>query len=93
MFARAIAMMAMIQSNGVTETLAKMGDYVSRGKGLGKHSGKKWGVVPSGADMTIVNGKWRQKENGAREMARRRLQVLGKSAYWDPKLEAKVVVL
>lgn len=78
-FARAIALFAMIKeaaSNPVL--LANLPAYVSRGKGKGKHTGKKWSLS-SGANMVVVNvrgrDRWIQKENGDREVARRLRQI------------------
>lgn len=41
--------------------------YCSRGKGLGQHSGKKWGSSSSGRYAGVSNGE--------REMARRQRQI------------------
>jgi len=89
-FARAIALFAMIKEAASNPMLlANLPEYVSRGKGKGKHTGKKWSLS-SGANMTHVKvrGKlmWIQKENGDREVARRLRQInagkLQVSASW-----------
>lgn len=54
--------------------LNELGGYTSRGKGRGGHSGKKWSTS-SHRNMHIVDGKWCQIENGAREVARRQRQI------------------
>ena len=79
-FARALNMLSLIAAIGLPATIAKAGEYRSRGKGLGRHSGKKWGSPPSYRDMvrvkTETRGKvWLQKENGARERIRRQRQM------------------
>lgn len=87
---RAIALFAMIKEAASDPMLlANLPGYVSRGKGKGKHTGKKWSLS-SGANMTHVKvrGKpmWVQKENGDREVARRLRQInagkLQVSASW-----------
>lgn len=70
-FSRSKALFAMIAAAmGNASLISGLPSYVSRGKGLGKHSGKKWSQS-SGRNMHVVNGKWVQIENGAREVARR----------------------
>lgn len=72
-FARAIALFALISAAaGDTLKLASIPEYRSHGKGVGKHSGKKWG---SPSSRTIDPHTGRQKENGEREVARRRRQI------------------
>jgi hypothetical protein len=76
-FARSIALFALLASIKGKGLLPNALDpafaYKSRGKGKGLHSGKKWGPHPSyQRDMVQhANGLWYQKENGAREVARR----------------------
>lgn len=90
-FARAIALFAMIKEAGSNPMLlANLPAYVSRGKGKGKHTGKKWSLS-SNANLIKVATTWRgvrwlQKENGDREVARRLRQIsagkLQVSASW-----------
>lgn len=84
-FARSKAIFAMIAAAmGDVSKLVSVPEYRSRGKGLGKHSGKKWGPSPSWCDMVKGDdGLYRQKENGAREVARRLAQMARKSARID----------
>ena len=76
-FARSKAIFDMIAAAmGDISKLSGIPEYRSRGKGLGKHSGKKWGPRPSGRDMVLCDdGLYRQKENGTREVARRMAQM------------------
>lgn len=76
-FRRASMLFALIQAAaGDLGKLAALPDYKSRGKGKGLHSGKKWGPRPSYRDMVKTEGgRWVQKENGAREVARRQRQI------------------
>lgn len=80
-FARSRALFALIAAAmGNASKLAALPEYRSRGKGLGRHSGKKWGPRPSYRDMHVVKTAtrgevWLQKENGAREVARRQRQI------------------
>lgn len=67
-FARAIAMMAIVASEGANAALMKMGDYQSRGHGRGVYSGKKWGPRPSGKYAGVTNGR-RECERRMRQMA------------------------
>lgn len=78
-FARAIALFVMIKEAASDPMLlANLPTYVSRGKGKGKHTGKKWSLS-SGANMVMVKvrgrDRWIQKENGDREVARRLRQI------------------
>ena len=72
-FARSLMMFDLIQAAmGDPAKLAGLPEYKSRGKGKGLYTGKKWGPRPSYNDMVQhSNGLWYQKENGARECARR----------------------
>lgn len=75
-FARAAALFAVVQAAaGDFAKLSQIPEYESRGKGRGLHSGKKWGSRPSWRDMVRVGGRWMQKENGVREVARRQRQI------------------
>lgn len=85
-FKRAITMMQALSAAFALPVMqqqaafAKIGEYRSRGKGLGRHSGKKWGPRPSGRDMVRVKTAdrgevWLQKENGTREVLRRQRQL------------------
>lgn len=68
-FKRAIAMMQMISAAlaaGRMLDSINLPEYKSRGHGLGKHTGKKWGASPS--------GKYDGVENGKRECSRRSRQ-------------------
>ena len=79
-FSRAKALFGLIAAAmGNASALAALPEYVSRGKGRGAHSGKKWGPHSSSRNMHVVNGKWVQIENGAREVARRLRQADHKS--------------
>lgn len=49
--------------------LEQVGEYRSRGKGLGRHSGKKWGPPPSGKYDGVTNGR-RECERRMRQMDR-----------------------
>lgn len=102
-FARAIGIFALIQAAaGDFAKMAAIPGYQSRGKGLGRHSGKKWGGRPSYRDMVRVDTgnrgfKWVQKENGARECNRRMGQIdraesrKGVSRYYLPSAQAYAV--
>jgi len=71
-FARAKAMMALIAMSGLNAVLAQRGEYVSRGHGQNKPSGK--GQGNSGTPwMEMLGGQ----TNGKREIARRRRQLNG----------------
>jgi hypothetical protein len=71
-FARSRTLFALIAAAmGDDLALSRLPEYVSRGKGRGAHSGKKWGPTSSNANMRSVNGRWVQKENGKRECERR----------------------
>lgn len=80
-FARAAALFALVQAAmGDMAKLALLPEYKSRGKGLGRHSGKKWGPRPPMRDMVRVKTEtrgevWLQKENGDREVKRRLYQM------------------
>lgn len=80
-FARAIAMLTAIAALPMalrSNQLAMRdvaGEYRSRGKGKGLHSGKKWGPTSSNRNMHYTNGRWLQIENGARERLRRQRQM------------------
>lgn len=65
-FSRARAMMALIASYGVGAALAQMGEYISRGHGQNKPSGK--GMGNSGTNWLR---KTHGEPNGERELARR----------------------
>lgn len=71
-FKRAIGMMRIISAAlaagmSIPAALASVGEYKSRGKGRGGHSGKKWGPWPS--------GKYARAFNGPRECQRRHNQM------------------
>lgn len=71
-FARAIAMMGIISaamSSGMPamSAIAGLPEYKSRGHGLGKHSGKKWGPSSSGKYAGVFNGR-RECERRMRQM-------------------------
>ena len=74
-FHRALALASAIAKFGSITAIAELGEYMSRGKGRGGHSGKKWGPRPSYRYMVRIerNGNivWVQRENGERECARR----------------------
>jgi hypothetical protein len=78
-FKRFISLMGLLASCATPAErsiqLALAGGYTSRGKGRGGHSGKKWGPQSSNRNMQVVDGQWRQIENGARERARRMRQI------------------
>lgn len=76
-FARVLAFISALREATSLNAVQALGEYQSRGKGLGKHSGKKWGSGPSyRCDMVRhANGLWYQKENGDREVARRQRQI------------------
>ena len=75
-FSRSAAIFAAITaaiSAGMSRSFALEnigGTYVSRGHGLGKHSGKKWGAS-SGKYTQVLNGK-RECERRVRQIARSR---------------------
>jgi len=71
-FARAKAMMALIAMSGLNAALSQMGEYVSRGHGQNKPSGK--GQTNSGTPWREMLGG---QTNGKREIARRRRQLNG----------------
>ena len=70
-FKRAMMMLAAIQAAILPggPGLASIGEYVSRGKGLGRHSGKKWGPTSSGRYVGVTNGK-RECERRMRQIER-----------------------
>ena len=85
-FARAIAVMGLISeamdiAMPMLRQLAMTAipEYKSRGKGLGKHSGKKWGSWPSGKYTQVFNGK-RECERRMRQTELRRQKELGEYA-------------
>lgn len=70
-FARATAIFAAIQACAHATFTAEQfklahTPYRSRGKGLGRHSGKKWGGYPT---------NWLRYGTGLREQARRQRQI------------------
>lgn len=80
-FYRAFALMAALSAaaSGSMEYVAAMNaaeGYRSRGKGLGKHSGKKWGARSSGWYSGVSNGE--------REMARRQRQIAAGTLQVSP---------
>lgn len=57
---------------GNAEKMSAIPGYRSRGKGMGKHTGKKWGTT---SHRNVDQRTGRQKENGEREVARRLRQI------------------
>ena len=85
-FSRSIAIMGFVQA-ALMHTMPQLRElamraipeYKSRGKGLGKHSGKKWGSWPSGKYAQVFNGK-RECERRMRQTELRRQKELGEYA-------------